>query len=341
MTASRAGRGVSREVEGVIVRELLGSLLAELDDPAEFPEFQRRHEQLLSRGEIALVEVGRESSPPDVIEQGLSRKRNAKRKGVTTMEPIQLKDLVRSRYAEVAEGTATCGSLCGCTANAEELATNFGYSPEELAALPEGANLGLSCGNPQALAAIREGETVLDLGSGAGFDALLAARRVGPSGRVIGVDMTDEMLAKARANASSLGLDHVEFRKGELEHLPVEDDLIDVALSNCVLNLVPDKDQAFREIVRVLKPGGRLSVSDMAWEVEPSPGVRRDLEAIVGCIGGALVLDDYVARLTRAGFREVRVEKHPEAAQAMIEIAAITPPPGAEHLLSVSITATK
>ncbi|HWE38220.1 MAG TPA: arsenite methyltransferase [Isosphaeraceae bacterium] len=256
------------------------------------------------------------------------------------MELIDLKGEVRRRYAEVAEGGA-CGSLCGCAANADGLAATFGYDADDLSYLPEGANLGLSCGNPQAVASLEPGQVVLDLGSGAGFDALIAARKVGPTGKVIGVDMTDEMLAKARANASKVGADHVEFRKGEIEALPVEKDSVDVALSNCVLNLVPDKDRAFAEIHRVLKPGGRLAVSDMAWAVEPPAAVRADLEAIVGCIGGALVLDDYVARLRRAGFREVAVDRHPEAARAMVETSGATPPPGLEHLLSVNITAIK
>lgn len=251
------------------------------------------------------------------------------------------KAAVREQYAKVALGQATCGSLCGCTDNAESLAMGFGYSAEELATLPEGANLGLSCGNPQAIAAMRPGETVLDLGSGAGFDCFLAARQVGPSGRVIGVDMTDAMLEKARDNAGKSGLGNVEFRKGEIEALPVEDASVDVVISNCVLNLVPDKDRAFREIRRVLRPGGRLAVSDMAWETEPDASVRRDMEALVGCIGGALVLGDYVSRLERAGFARVEVEKHAEAARQMVEVSGAMPPAGIEHLLSVNITATK
>jgi arsenite methyltransferase len=255
------------------------------------------------------------------------------------METNDLKTIIQERYSEVAEGNSGCGPLCGCSDNAQGLALAFGYSTGELATLPEGTNLGLSCGNPQALAALKPGDVVLDLGSGAGFDALLAARQVGPTGRVIGVDMTDAMLEKARANAAKAGLSWVEFRKGDIESLPLEDSSVDVAISNCVLNLVPDKDTAFREIHRVLKPGGRLSVSDMAWEVEPPASVRRDLEALVGCIGGALVLDDYVARLKDAGFERVEVERHPEAARKMAEASGITPPPGAEHLLSVTITA--
>jgi ubiquinone/menaquinone biosynthesis C-methylase UbiE len=257
------------------------------------------------------------------------------------MDGDPIKAAVRERYGEVARGEATCGSLCGCTGNAEGLAIAFGYSAEELATLPEGANLGLSCGNPQAVAEMRPGETVLDLGSGAGFDCFLAAGKVGPSGRVIGVDMTDAMLEKARANAERSGHSNAEFRKGDLEALPVEDDSIDVVISNCVLNLVPNKDRALREIHRVLRPGGRLAVSDMAWETEPAAAVRKDMEALVGCIGGALVLEDYVARLWRAGFARVEVEKHAEAARKMVEVSGTVPPPGVEHLLSVNITATK
>lgn len=252
-----------------------------------------------------------------------------------------LKDAVRERYAEVAKGEATCGALCGCTGHADELATAFGYSADELATLPEGANLGLSCGNPQSLAAIGPGETVVDLGSGAGFDCFLAAGKVGPSGRVIGIDMTDAMLEQARAHAAKGGFTNVEFRKGEIEALPIEGDSVDVVISNCVLNLVPDKDRAFREIHRVLKPGGRLSVSDMAWETEPSASIRQDMEALVGCIGGALVLGDYVTRLERAGFGSVAVESHAESSRKMVEVSGSAVQPGMESLLSVNITATK
>jgi SAM-dependent methyltransferase len=257
------------------------------------------------------------------------------------MDDNAIKLAVRDRYGEVARGEASCGSLCGCTDNAQGLAITFGYSADDLAALPAGANLGLSCGNPQAVAALRPGETVLDLGSGAGFDCFVAARQVGPAGRVIGVDMTDDMLEKARSNAAKTGLNNIEFRKGDIEALPVDDESIDVVISNCVLNLVPEKDRAFREIQRVLKPGGRLAVSDLAWEIEPSAAIRNDLEALVGCIGGALVLDDYVSRLERAGFARVEVEKHTEAVQKMVEVSGIVPPAGIENLLSVNITATK
>lgn len=252
-----------------------------------------------------------------------------------------VKAAVREQYSKVATGEGCCSSLCGCTDNAEGLAIAFGYTAEELATLPDGANLGLSCGNPQAIAALQPGETVLDLGSGAGFDCFLAARKVGSAGQVIGVDMTDAMLEKARGNAEKSGLTNVEFRKGEIEALPVADASVDVTISNCVLNLVPDKDRAFREIYRVLKPGGRLAVSDMAWESEPDAALRQDMEALVGCIGGALVLDDYVTRLRRAGFAFIAVETHAEAARKMIEVSGAVPPLGVEHLLSVNITATK
>ncbi len=253
----------------------------------------------------------------------------------------ELKQFVELRYAEVAAGTATCGSLCGCTPHAEELALACGYSDEELNALPGGTNLGLSCGNPQVLAELKPGQSVLDLGSGAGFDVLLAARKVGPEGQVVGIDMTDAMLQRARKNAASAGLENVEFHKGDIESLPVADGLFDVVLSNCVLNLCHDKDRALREIHRVLKPGGKLAVSDMAWTVEPPESVRRDLNAIVGCIGGALVLDDYLRRLEHAGFSDIRIDRHPETARLMVELSGSTMVPGVENLLSVNVLAYK
>lgn len=257
------------------------------------------------------------------------------------MNDSNVKNLVRLRYAEVAEGTATCGSLCGCTPNAEELALAFGYSADELRTLPDGTNLGLSCGNPQVLAELQPGQWVLDLGSGAGFDAILAARKVGSGGRAVGVDMTDAMLERARRNAATAGVLNVEFRKGEIEFLPVDDSQFDVVLSNCVLNLSPDKDRAFREIHRVLKQGGKLAISDMAWTVEPPESVRLDVNAVVGCIGGALVLDDYIDRLERAGFREIYIERHPETARLMVELSGSATLPGIENLMSVNIVALK
>lgn len=253
----------------------------------------------------------------------------------------ELKDVVRQRYAEVAEGTATCGSLCGCTPHSDELALACGYSDAELETLPEGTNLGLSCGNPQVLADLRLGQWVLDLGSGAGFDALIAARKVGPEGRVVGVDMTDAMLERAGRNLATAGFRNVEFRKGDIEAMPVGDGQFDVVLSNCVLNLCPNKDGALREILRVLKSGGKLAISDMAWTSEPPESVRTDLNAVVGCIGGALVLDDYIQRLARAGFRDIRVDRHPETARLMVELSGCALLPGIENLLSVNILAFK
>jgi ubiquinone/menaquinone biosynthesis C-methylase UbiE len=192
-------------------------------------------------------------------------------------------------------------------------ARRVGYSDAELAAVPEGANLGLGCGNPQAIAAMRPGETVVDLGSGAGFDCFLAAQQVGAEGRVIGVDMTHEMLAKARANAASVDAANVEFRLGELEHLPIADGIADVVISNCVINLVPDKAQVFREAFRVLKPGGRLAVSDVI-NVKPLPAaLRSDTTLLCGCVAGAAPSTEVEAWLAAAGFVGVRIAEKPES----------------------------
>jgi len=222
-----------------------------------------------------------------------------------------VRQAVRDRYARIAQGqSASCcggGSACCDPGDAAAASVALGYSAEELAAVPEGANLGLGCGNPQAIAALRPGETVLDLGSGAGFDCFLAARQVGPQCRVIGVDMTPAMLDKARANAQEGGHSNVEFRLGEIEHLPLADAGVDVILSNCVINLSPDKAQVFREARRVLKPGGRLAVSDVV-ALHPLPAVlRSDLEAWGGCVSGAATVAEIEGWLREAGFQEVRV----------------------------------
>lgn len=225
------------------------------------------------------------------------------------MDDTQIKEMVRARYGA---GDAAC---CGPASNGAvaEKARRVGYSDAELAAAPEGANLGLGCGNPQAIAAMQPGEVVIDLGSGAGFDCFLAAQQVGTAGRVIGVDMTHEMLAKARENAAKIGAANVEFRLGELEHLPVADDTADVIISNCVINLVPDKAQVFREAFRVLKPGGRLAISDVI-NVRPLPAeLRADPTLLCGCVAGAAPGTEIETWLTAAGFNGVRITQKAES----------------------------
>jgi SAM-dependent methyltransferase len=223
----------------------------------------------------------------------------------------EIREAVRAGYARIATGGANscCGpsSCCGSdeAGGAKQLAQSIGYGADELEQLPEGANMGLSCGNPVALASLREGEVVLDLGSGGGFDVFIAGQKVGPPGRAIGVDMTPEMISKARRNLAAYreqsGLDNVEFRLGEIEHLPVADASVDVVISNCVINLSPDKLQVWREIARVLKPGGRVSVSDIAL-LRPLPkGARESVEALVGCVAGAVLVDETKAMVRAAG----------------------------------------
>lgn len=198
-------------------------------------------------------------------------------------------------------------SSCGCRPH-DEQARKLGYTDEDLAAAPEGSNLGLGCGNPVALASLRPGQTVLDLGSGAGFDAFLAARAVGPSGRVIGVDMTPEMLTKARANARKGGYAHVEFRLGEIEALPVADGTVDVVISNCVINLCPDKRPVYREAFRALRPGGRLAVSDVVAREKLPDEMTHDLSLYSGCLAGATVQSELVHILEEAGFQDISIK---------------------------------
>jgi SAM-dependent methyltransferase len=228
------------------------------------------------------------------------------------MKAEDIRTTVREGYGKIALTGGSCCSLpmagcCGGGVQAAAIGKSVGYSEEDLAAVPEGANLGLGCGNPVALASLREGETVVDLGSGAGFDAFLAARQVGPKGRVIGVDMTPEMLDRARGNARNGGYANVSFRLGEIEHLPVADREADVILSNCVINLSPDKEQVFREAFRVLRPGGRLLVSDIVLTRDLPEAVKESITAWIGCVAGAVVREEYLAAVSAAGFADVRV----------------------------------
>lgn len=238
-----------------------------------------------------------------------------------------VRERVREGYAQIAResgavGDARRGGCCGgASFTPETLAKAVGYAAEELAALPDTANMGLSCGNPAAIAALRPGEVVLDLGAGGGFDCFIAGPKVGLAGRVIGVDMTPDMLARARRGLAAYrersGLDNVEFRLGEIEHLPVADASVDVVISNCVLNLSPDKPQVWREIARVLRPGGRVAVSDLAL-LRPLPEtVRRDVEALVGCVAGAVLVDETRRMALAAGLTDVVLAPKPDCVKAL------------------------
>ncbi len=230
----------------------------------------------------------------------------------------------------------------------------MGYSEQQMADVPEGANLGLGCGNPVALAALEKGQTVLDLGAGAGFDCFLAARAVGPEGRVIGVDMTAEMLEKARRNADAGGYANVEFRLGEIEHLPVADSDVDVIISNCVINLSPDKPQVFAEALRVLRPGGRLMVSDIVLLKHLPQAVQQSVAAYVGCVAGAVLRDDYLNMIRTAGFEDVTVQSEAPFAenlpvedplvQSILQEARLTPEEASDigrTVVSVQVSARK
>jgi SAM-dependent methyltransferase len=227
------------------------------------------------------------------------------------MKEEEAKKVVREGYAKVAQTGCSCyttgSSCCGGPSLTEDISRQIGYSEEEMSAVPEGANLGLGCGNPVALASLSEGETVVDLGSGPGFDSFLSAGRVGDSGHVIGVDMTPEMIDKARENAAKGGYSNVEFRLGEIEHLPVADGTADAIISNCVINLVPDKKAVFDDAFRILKPGGRLMVSDMVLLGELPDAVRNSVAAYVGCLSGAVKKEEYLEAVSSAGFERVEV----------------------------------
>jgi ubiquinone/menaquinone biosynthesis C-methylase UbiE len=266
-----------------------------------------------------------------------------------------IRKAVRERYAErVKQGSSCCtpANSCECSTSQEVVSEAIGYTEKQLQAVPEGANLGLGCGNPTALASLKEGDVVLDLGSGAGIDCFLAADAVGESGHVIGVDMTAEMIEKARENAGQGDYHNVEFRLGEIENLPIADSSVDVVISNCVINLSPDKARVFEETYRTLRPGGRLMVSDIVL-LKPLPDViRSSVEAYVGCIAGAAMKQDYLASIENAGFQQVEVLSEVSAKAAfsgtVVDTAAEKTgiSPGtleqvAETVVSISVRAVK
>ncbi len=278
----------------------------------------------------------------------------------TEVDSELVRQKVREGYGQIArqgsERRDSGKSCCGSSApEAEKLAKYIGYSAEELAVLPEGANMGLSCGNPNALAALQPGEVALDLGSGGGFDVFIAGRKVGPAGRAIGADMTPDMIAKARKHTEpyrqQTGLDNVEFRLGEIEHLPVADASVDVVISNCVINLSPDKPQVWREIARVLKPGGRVAVSDLALLQPLPPAVAEMVEALIGCVAGAVLISDTERMAKEAGLDEIVLTPKCGYVDGMVDwqdplyrkiIAHL--PPGAkpsEYITSLEVTAKK
>lgn len=230
----------------------------------------------------------------------------------TKISDKKIKEIVRGRYSQIArQDSPCCGPsepCCGTAGTAERMSKAIGYSKQELQSVPEDANLGLGCGNPVALASLKEGETVLDLGAGAGFDCFLAAGRVGNSGKVIGIDMTEEMIEKANENARKGQYDNVEFRMGEIEALPVETASVDVIISNCVINLSPDKRRVFEEAYRVLKPGGRIMISDLVLLKDLPDSVKGSVHAYTGCIAGAMKRENYIHLIKEAGFQQVEIQ---------------------------------
>jgi len=248
--------------------------------------------------------------------------------------PDEIRADVRAHYSAIARSAAPacCGGGLGDS-------TRLGYSPDELAAVPAGADLGLGCGNPQAIAQLSPGEVVVDLGAGGGFDCFLAARAVGPTGRVIGVDMSTDMIALARGNARKQAVNNVEFRLGEIEHLPVADATADVVMSNCVINLSPDKPAVYREAFRVLRPGGRLAISDVVAQKPMPAALAGDVAALCGCVAGAAQVDELVRLLGEVGFGDVQVEIEPASRAVIAEWA---PGRGFEdHVASARITAVR
>ncbi len=266
-------------------------------------------------------------------------------KASTPVKHDEIRQAVREQYSQVAEsdgcGCSTADSGC-CTSTVTDLnalSGALGYSSSETGAVPEGANMGLGCGNPQAIAALKPGETVVDLGSGGGFDCFLAARQVGDSGHVIGVDMTPAMISKARANAEKSDYNNVEFRLGEIESLPIADATADVIISNCVINLSPDKQKVFRESFRILKPGGRLAIADIVASAEPPEEIRNDLALFTGCMAGASLIDEIEAMLKASGFEQIRIEPKDESKSFIRDWAPGMPI--TDYILSATIEAVK
>jgi arsenite methyltransferase len=282
-----------------------------------------------------------------------------KHKSDSSQTPTEIRNMVSAGYAKVAlnTGASCCGPSCcggGSTSANDQIATTVGYENDQLDSLPENANLGLGCGNPTALGTLKAGETVVDLGSGAGIDVFLASPLVGPEGKVIGVDMTDDMLELARQNAAEGGYDNVEFRKGVIEALPVEDETVHAIISNCVINLSPEKQKVFAEAYRVLHPGGRLMLSDILLEKELPDAVLQNIDAYIGCVSGAVLRDEYIAMIKAAGFSDVSVERQggfsqllsgddPQVAEAMkgwgVSFEAVKS--AADAISSYAITAIK
>ena len=260
-----------------------------------------------------------------------------------------VKEAVRAVYGKIGareeedEASSCCAPSC-CSGEptkttVKEASARLGYSESQMDAVPQGANLGLGCGNPTGIAGLKAGEVVLDLGSGGGFDCFLAADQVGPTGQVIGVDMTPEMLGRARRNADKAGVGNVEFRLGEIEHLPVENESVDVILSNCVINLSPDKRAVYREAFRVLKPGGRLAISDVLATAELPAAIKGDLSAYTGCIAGAESIDVVEGLLTELGFEDVRVEPKDSSREIVTEF--MEGANLADYIVSANILATR
>jgi arsenite methyltransferase len=264
---------------------------------------------------------------------------------MSTQKHDEIRIAVRKNYGLVANAKVSgcCGSTGCCSedssADYETISKALGYSAEDVSCVPQGANMGLGCGNPQAIASLKKGETVLDLGSGGGFDCFLAVQAVGITGQVIGVDMTPEMVSKARKNAETAGFNNVDFRLGEIEHLPVADNSVDVIISNCVINLSPEKEKVFKEAFRVLKSGGRLAISDVVATTELPEKIKEDMALYSGCVAGASTIDELKSILEKSGFRNIRIEPKDESRKFIREWV-----PGKnieDYIISATIEAVK